>query len=744
VPDGLESTSVSYIQDEIASECGIPVSQQHATYDPTEPGPSKSDREDAPWETNKCSESSSLSDCDIEDKTTLVLKVYEVYVYCPPPDDATAKTIFILEGFDGTDVPALQAKIASACGIPPNEQIITFDETTPGPSKDSPEPTPWETSTCGSSDDLDDCGIPDRSTFILAATDSPTSAPTMADMEPGVWVVDRVNDPSGGTKKYFEVNFATGNANTFNGGATACNFISGTSGQEKKPTSCLCLMQEIATWTGTHGTSISIPAQQITHLEGDDPDAFVDCDINTIKKPVTMNGLGIEDLDTLVLWPWTYCPTDTYRWGSRLACDSNPVAWNGEYVQKDMSNGEYRDYPALDYGPYLWIDNLKGGCRGWCLGLPQGDPTYPGFENDVDKCDVSKAYTNPNGLSICTMTGGSGSIYSERYTSTFAGPNPIYPNLLADNGWPLDGKGTTGTNGPWQFCSGRTTWQEAKDFCTERGARLCTKEELELSCAERTGCDYDYVTIWAQDECTITGGPKNGQKGHYVAPGDQRKWHWRLLKNKFGEGNNYGCGMGLPASGDPFFANSQASVQSPPNYVTVAFGTRPSDGAELSDIWYMEAGTRYPYYSCDSYDTSALTGLPYNNLGASSTPADATAANERKATTYGKASAEGVRYGAMFYDLLGQYIGDGTVPLSAPATGDLYDEYGQFCMPDDVTVFTRCCADYGGSFCRTCPNGKSRPAGAEDFDITYVNVAGNAFPIGDGVEDWGSQYDSCV
>lgn len=40
------------------------------------------------------------------------------------------------------------------------------------------------------------------------------------------------------------------------------------------------------------------------------------------------------------------------------------------------------------------------------------------------------------------------------------------------------------------FCS-------AMDVCAQRGARLCTPEEVLESCAEGTGCSYDKEMVWA-------------------------------------------------------------------------------------------------------------------------------------------------------------------------------------------------------------------------------------------------------
>ena len=79
-------------------------------------------------------------------------------------------------------------------------------------------------------------------------------------------------------------------------------------------------------------------------------------------------------------------------------------------------------------------------------------------------------------------------------------------------------------------CSQKVTYEEAAAHCAGMNARLCTAEELENSCAERTGCDYDYVHIWSNTPCnpSIAFGQKH-QKGHFVMPGDMRKWKNRNI-----------------------------------------------------------------------------------------------------------------------------------------------------------------------------------------------------------------------
>jgi len=106
-------------------------------------------------------------------------------------------------------------------------------------------------------------------------------------------------------------------------------------------------------------------------------------------------------------------------------------------------------------------------------------------------------------------------------------------------------------------------------------ARLCTAEELENSCAERTGCDYDYVHIWSGSPCnpSATFGQKH-QKGHFVMPGDMRKW-----KNR-----NTPDGVNTPGFtyGGAFLKNSQDYVIWP-------------DSGLYDDGFILEYPKRYHY-----------------------------------------------------------------------------------------------------------------------------------------------------
>ena len=48
----------------------------------------------------------------------------------------------------------------------------------------------------------------------------------------------------------------------------------------------------------------------------------------------------------------------------------------------------------------------------------------------------------------------------------------------------------------WGKCK-NLNWDDANTFCISQGGRLCTKDELEASCAEETGCEFDYRRVWS-------------------------------------------------------------------------------------------------------------------------------------------------------------------------------------------------------------------------------------------------------
>ena len=56
----------------------------------------------------------------------------------------------------------------------------------------------------------------------------------------------------------------------------------------------------------------------------------------------------------------------------------------------------------------------------------------------------------------------------------------------------------------WGGCK-KMRWEDAEEFCLEQSGRLCTKEELEDSCTEWTGCGYDYRMVWSSTKYQMPG-----------------------------------------------------------------------------------------------------------------------------------------------------------------------------------------------------------------------------------------------
>ena len=49
-------------------------------------------------------------------------------------------------------------------------------------------------------------------------------------------------------------------------------------------------------------------------------------------------------------------------------------------------------------------------------------------------------------------------------------------------------------------CEQRKTYQEAKAICSKQGLRLCERNEKLSSICCRTGCKFDYTTMWIADD----------------------------------------------------------------------------------------------------------------------------------------------------------------------------------------------------------------------------------------------------
>jgi len=48
----------------------------------------------------------------------------------------------------------------------------------------------------------------------------------------------------------------------------------------------------------------------------------------------------------------------------------------------------------------------------------------------------------------------------------------------------------------WGACSGEVTFEDAVEYCSNHGGRLCTVDEARENCLSGTGCSYDSQLIW--------------------------------------------------------------------------------------------------------------------------------------------------------------------------------------------------------------------------------------------------------
>jgi len=54
---------------------------------------------------------------------------------------------------------------------------------------------------------------------------------------------------------------------------------------------------------------------------------------------------------------------------------------------------------------------------------------------------------------------------------------------------------------PLHGCSGQISWEAAREFCMEAGARLCTKNELQTDETAGSGCGLDQKPVWTATAC---------------------------------------------------------------------------------------------------------------------------------------------------------------------------------------------------------------------------------------------------
>merc|ERR1712156_656048 len=87
-----------------------------------------------------------------------------------------------------------------------------------------------------------------------------------------------------------------------------------------------------------------------------------------------------------------------------------------------------------------------------------------------------------------------------------ADPSDVYPvrccSDVAITGWDDQSDREPGVCSNWAAidiwtdgCEERT-WADANDYCTSKGGRLCTLEEMEQGCARSTGCSFDSRLVW--------------------------------------------------------------------------------------------------------------------------------------------------------------------------------------------------------------------------------------------------------
>merc|ERR1711871_1929137 len=262
-----------------------------------------------------------------------------------------------------------------------------------------------------------------------------------------------------------------------------------------------------------------------------------------------------------------------------------------------------KDRKDLGFGPPSWIFKVDGKkTNGRCRGFD----------------DANKEYKNPEGEYICAESD----------------------------------LGALGYRGG-DMCSMRMTFEEARDFCAGMNARLCSQDELAHSCAERTGCDYDYTFIWSSTPCnpSETFGGKF-TKGHLIAPGDMRKWSDRYklqTERKWAQSSVPGnIGVGLP--------KTDQSIKVPHTGLTDVVSLNGDKD------WIRPAGK----------------GL-------------------RKA------------YLEAMLDLFRDDI--------KRCNPEDDEKNGNCCLPDSyekTKMFVRCCADYGTTpICRGCPKGKTSLPGVK-------------------------------
>ena len=64
------------------------------------------------------------------------------------------------------------------------------------------------------------------------------------------------------------------------------------------------------------------------------------------------------------------------------------------------------------------------------------------------------------------------------------------------DGWNSDCAGLWHESDIWAESCQILNWENANSFCQSKGARLCTKQEVEDKCVHDSGCNFDFQLIW--------------------------------------------------------------------------------------------------------------------------------------------------------------------------------------------------------------------------------------------------------
>jgi len=141
------------------------------------------------------------------------------------------------------------------------------------------------------------------------------------------------------------------------------------------------------------------------------------------------------------------------EWDSYMVWSSTPGEVQEETDSSDPVAGEY--YYAI-----------KGGQSDQCLELNCTTEIASKFDSKALRC--------------CSTTQPDGGWFSK--------------NCGGDIVW---------TKSRFPFCY-IVDWKTAYEMCCEAGGHLCTKEELENACAEKTGCWFDTMMVWSDQIASLT------------------------------------------------------------------------------------------------------------------------------------------------------------------------------------------------------------------------------------------------